>query len=54
MGKNVPTYAAVTKHRSVIIYADAYKSQLQKTALQPTTQKLYPRILSKPVYLQMT
>ena len=33
IGENVPTNAAVTKHRSVIMCADACKSHLQ-----PTTQ----------------
>ena len=28
MGENVTTDAAVTKHRSVIMFADAYNSQL--------------------------
>lgn len=35
MGKTVLTNADVTKHRYVIICADAYKNQLQ-----PTTQML--------------
>ena len=34
--------------------ADAYKRQIQRIASQPTTQKQYPRILSKPVFLLLT
>ena len=48
-GGNVPTNAAVTKHRSVIMCADVYKSQSQSTA-----QMLYYCILSKPVFLLLT
>ena len=40
MGENVNQNATViTLHKSVIVCADAYKRQLQRTTLQPTTQK---------------
>ena len=54
MGEDVSTNATVTIHKSIIMCADAYKRQLQWTTSQPTTQKLYPRILSKPVFLLLT
>ena len=50
MGKNVFQNANVTVHSSAIMCVDAYKGQIQRTS-QPTTQKLYPRIQSKPVFL---
>ena len=53
MGDFVSTNATViTIH--VIMCADAYKRQIQRIASQPTTQKQYPRILSKPVFLLLT
>ena len=40
MGKNVPRNATViTIHSSVIMCVDAYKSQIQRTTSQATTQK---------------
>ena len=40
MGENVSTNATVTAiHNSVIMCADAYKGQKQRTTSQPTTQK---------------
>ena len=54
MGKDVKTNAfVITIHNSVIMFADAYQGQLQRTS-QPTTQKEYPHILSKPVFLLLT
>ena len=54
MGNNVFQNANVTVHSSAIMCVDAYKGQIQRTTSQPTTQKLYPRILSKPVFLLLT
>ena len=39
MGEDVLTNATVTIHNSVIMFADAYQGQLQRTTSQPTTQK---------------
>ena len=54
MGKNVFQNANVTVHSSAIMCVDAYKGRIQRTTSQPTTQKLYPRIQSKPVFLLLT
>ena len=55
MGENVSRNATViTIHNSVIMCADAYKSHIQRTTSQPTTQMKHPRILSKPVFLLLT
>ena len=55
MGENVSRNATVTAiHNSVIMCADAYKGQKQRTTSQPTTQKQNPRILSKRVFLLLT
>ena len=54
MVENVPTNATVTIHKSVNMCVDAYKGHIQRTTSQPTTQKYYPRILSKPVFLLLT
>ena len=54
MGNIVSTYANVTIHRSAIMCVDAYKGQIQRTTSQPTTQKLYPCIQSKPVFPLLT
>ena len=54
MGKNVFQNANVTVHSSAIMCVDAYKGRIQRTTSQPTTQKLYPRIQSKPVFPLLT
>ena len=50
MGENVYQNANVTVHSSAIMCVDAYKGQIQRTTSQPTAQKLYSRIQSKPVF----